>query len=242
VGLRADLFGARPTGTFEFPKYGFELARKLVKQLDQIQGIFQCYGGPLSCARAHGMRGIADKDHAILVPRRAAWDVQSGAGTLILLVPGTRDSLLWHGHSQRIVASIDPLLMRDAAEQIGLRSLGDFETRWSFEDKQLAHLLTEARITDYISLGVISRAFPRSAIGAVLEKTERASLRQRDLPVPVVVYYVDHPGAIYAVLLSRGVALSAGGDPSVGHSVRVLDSPRITILSKEESSGQSYSC
>ena len=46
-----------------------------MKQLDQIQGILQCYGGPLSCARAHGMRGIADKDHAILVPRREAWDL-----------------------------------------------------------------------------------------------------------------------------------------------------------------------
>jgi len=65
----ADLFRARPTGTFEFPKYGFELARKLVKQLDQIQGILQCYRGPLSFAWAHGTRGIADKDHAILVLR-----------------------------------------------------------------------------------------------------------------------------------------------------------------------------
>src|SRR5260370_42195324 len=59
----------------EFPKCRFELARKLAKQLDQIQGILQCYGGPLSCARAHGMRGIADKDQAILVPRREAWDL-----------------------------------------------------------------------------------------------------------------------------------------------------------------------
>lgn len=56
--------------------------------------------------------------------------------------------------------------------------------------RTVAELPPGARITDYISLGVISRAFPRSAIGAVLEKTERASLRQRDLPAPVVVYYV----------------------------------------------------
>ena len=55
---------------------------------------------------------------------------------------------------------------------------------------RLRNFLREHGITDYISLGVISRAFPRSAIGAVLEKTERASLRQRDLPAQVVVYYV----------------------------------------------------
>jgi hypothetical protein len=36
----------------------------------------------------------------------------------------------------------------------------------------------------------VSRAFPPSAIGAVLEKTKRASQRQRDLPAQVVVYYV----------------------------------------------------
>jgi Insertion element 4 transposase N-terminal/Transposase DDE domain len=56
--------------------------------------------------------------------------------------------------------------------------------------RTVAELPPGARITDYISLGVISRAFPRGAIGAVLEKTERASLRQRDLPAQVVVYYV----------------------------------------------------
>jgi hypothetical protein len=56
--------------------------------------------------------------------------------------------------------------------------------------RTVAELPPGARITDYISLGVISRAFPRSAIGAVLEETERASLRQRDLPAQVVVYYV----------------------------------------------------
>lgn len=56
--------------------------------------------------------------------------------------------------------------------------------------RTVAELPAGARITDYISLGVISRAFPRSAVSAVLEKTERRSLRQRDLPAQVVVYYV----------------------------------------------------
>ena len=56
--------------------------------------------------------------------------------------------------------------------------------------RTVAGLPAGARITDYISLGVVSRAFPPSAIGAVLEKTKRASQRQRDLPAQVVVYYV----------------------------------------------------
>ena len=46
------------------------------------------------------------------------------------------------------------------------------------------------RITDYISLGVITKTFPLSSIGPVLSKTGTASVRQRDLPAQVVVYYV----------------------------------------------------
>jgi hypothetical protein len=47
-----------------------------------------------------------------------------------------------------------------------------------------------ARITDYISLGVIAKTFPLSSIGRVLSSTGKSSLRQRDLPAHVVVYYV----------------------------------------------------
>jgi AraC family transcriptional regulator len=36
----------------------------------------------------------------------------TGAGNVILLVPGTCDSLLFHEPSRRIVASIDPLLLK----------------------------------------------------------------------------------------------------------------------------------
>lgn len=56
--------------------------------------------------------------------------------------------------------------------------------------RTIAELPAGARITDYISLGVISKAFPLTAIGPVLEKTGKTSLRQRDLPAQVVVYYV----------------------------------------------------
>ena len=46
------------------------------------------------------------------------------------------------------------------------------------------------RITDYIGLGVMSKSFPAEVIEGVLARTGRASLRQRDLPAHVVVYYV----------------------------------------------------
>jgi len=56
--------------------------------------------------------------------------------------------------------------------------------------RTVAELPPGARITDYISLGVITKTFPDSAIGAVLTRTGKASIRQRDLPAQVVVYYV----------------------------------------------------
>jgi hypothetical protein len=54
----------------------------------------------------------------------------------------------------------------------------------------VASLPAGSRITDYISLGVIAKFFPREKVHAVLERTGRASVRERDLPAHVVVYYV----------------------------------------------------
>ena len=56
--------------------------------------------------------------------------------------------------------------------------------------RTVASLPAGSRITDYISLGVIAKTFPLAAIHSVLAKTEKASIRQRDLPAHVVVYYV----------------------------------------------------
>ena len=53
-----------------------------------------------------------------------------------------------------------------------------------------ATLPSGSRITDYISLGVIARWFPRHTVERVLRDCGRASRRQRDLPAPVMVYYV----------------------------------------------------
>jgi hypothetical protein len=56
--------------------------------------------------------------------------------------------------------------------------------------RTVASLPAGSRITDYISLGVVARYFPREKVDAVLKQTGRASLRERDLPAHVVVYYV----------------------------------------------------
>jgi len=56
--------------------------------------------------------------------------------------------------------------------------------------RTVAELPPGTRITDYISLGVITKTFPVSSIGSVLSKTGTARVRQRDLPAQVVVYYV----------------------------------------------------
>jgi AraC family transcriptional regulator len=69
--------------------------------------------------------------------------VKSVTGNLILLAPGTQDSVEWHGLSQRIVASIHPSLLTRAAEEMEWKGLFDFDNQWSFHDDQLRLLMTE---------------------------------------------------------------------------------------------------
>jgi len=56
--------------------------------------------------------------------------------------------------------------------------------------RTIAELPQGARITDFISLGVLTKTFPMTTIETVLRESGRASIRQRDLPAHVVVYYV----------------------------------------------------
>jgi hypothetical protein len=56
--------------------------------------------------------------------------------------------------------------------------------------RTVASLPAGSRITDYISLGVIAKFFPAGKIHEVLQETGRASIRERDLPAHLVVYYV----------------------------------------------------
>ena len=56
--------------------------------------------------------------------------------------------------------------------------------------RTVAALAAGSRITDYISLGVIAKYFPVQRIESILQETGKASVRKRDLPAHVVVYYV----------------------------------------------------
>jgi len=56
--------------------------------------------------------------------------------------------------------------------------------------RTVASLPVGSRITDYISLGVVAKAFPLEKIRAALAATRKESVRERDLPAHVVVYYV----------------------------------------------------
>ena len=56
--------------------------------------------------------------------------------------------------------------------------------------RTVAELPKGSRITDYISLGVLNTMIPRTAVDAALTASNRQSIRQRDLPAHVMVYYV----------------------------------------------------
>ena len=56
--------------------------------------------------------------------------------------------------------------------------------------RTVASLPAGSRITDYISLGVVANTFAPDKVHAALAASGKESVRQRDLPAHVVVYYV----------------------------------------------------
>ena len=60
------------------------------------------------------------------------------------------------------------------------------------------------RVTDHISLGVLTASVPLDVVHAVLQETQRASLRERVLPAHVMVYY-SIALALYADVSTREV-------------------------------------
>jgi Insertion element 4 transposase N-terminal/Transposase DDE domain len=56
--------------------------------------------------------------------------------------------------------------------------------------RTVAGLPAGSRITDYISLGVLTKTFPLDKVTAVVAAAGKTNKRQRDLPAHVVVYYV----------------------------------------------------
>ena len=56
--------------------------------------------------------------------------------------------------------------------------------------RTVAMLSKGSRITDYISIGVMTKTFPLEKVNEILERTGKMSQRQRDLPAHVVMYYI----------------------------------------------------
>lgn len=56
--------------------------------------------------------------------------------------------------------------------------------------RTVAELPCGTRLTDYISVGVLTTMVPPTAIDDALRQIGKASLRQRELPAPFMVYYV----------------------------------------------------
>lgn len=67
-----------------------------------------------------------------------------------------------------------------------------------------AGLPAGTRLTDHISLGVLTARFPLETVEQVLFETERVSQRERDLPAHVMVYYAIAL-ALYAEVSTREV-------------------------------------
>jgi len=56
--------------------------------------------------------------------------------------------------------------------------------------RSVAELPAGVRITDYISLGVISKTFPQEKVKQIIAEAGKDSKRQRDLPAHVMLYNV----------------------------------------------------
>src|SRR5579875_1690598 len=80
--------------------------------------------------------------------------------------------------------------------------------------RTIAELPKGTRITDYISLGVLTTTIPLSQVRAVLAAQNKASRRERDLPAHVVVYYV----IALALFLGPGQAVKITGKSGISQA------------------------
>ena len=85
------------------------------------------------------------------------------------------------------------------------------------------------RIPDYLPVNVIAQVYPHDTVGETLRLTDSDSLRRRDLPAEVMVYYV------IAMAFFRAVSAGRMGRPSVDSAVRTV---RHMIPAAGRTSGQ----
>lgn len=101
--------------------------------------------------------------------------------------------------------------------------------------RTLAELPKGARLTDFISLGVIARKYPRSKIEEILQETGRQSIRERLLPAPVVVYYVIALGLYLGVSYGEVLRCLVEGLEWIGWDVRRLRRTAKSAISQARS-------
>lgn len=103
---------------------------------------------------------------------------RTAPGAMVLLPPGTRDRILWHGGSQRLILSLQPSLFEDVAQEAGV-PLPGFKQQWALKDPALEHLVTEmgreaaegwplgGLYADLVSAGLVSHLLRRHAADRV---------------------------------------------------------------------------
>lgn len=130
--------------------------------------------------------------------------------------------------------------------------------------RTLAELPSGPRLTDHISLGVVTKVVPKQVVDAVLEETGRQSRRQRQLPARVMVYYAialafymeASTGEVLRCLLEglrwlawkEGGALAVTGKSGISQArsrlgeapLRVLAEKLVTPQAKPETKGAWY--
>ncbi len=97
-----------------------------------------------------------------------------------------------------------------------------------------ADLPAGIRLTDHISLGVLTTQFPLELVEQVLFETERLSERERDLPAHVMVYYVIAL-SLYADVSTREVLRC------VVEGARWLGDPTVTMMPSKSGISQARS-
>lgn len=103
---------------------------------------------------------------------------RTAPGSMILLPPGTRDRILWHGSSQRLILSFGPALLERVAEE-SASSLPAFQSQWSLHDPALQHLISEmgreaaagwplgGLYADLVAAGLASLLLRRHAVDSI---------------------------------------------------------------------------
>ncbi|MBF8304579.1 MAG: transposase family protein [Dehalococcoidia bacterium] len=101
-----------------------------------------------------------------------------------------------HPNTVHLTSFVVYFLQRKEDTEDGTDTCGTYQRLTA---RTLAELTKGSRITDYISVGVLSKTFPVEKVAEVLKRTGKVSQRQRDLPAHVVVYYVMALGLFMGV-------------------------------------------